>query len=361
MSFNAIPALKSGSDDFALTLEKEGSMMVAEAFRTKNIIANPSNPNIVWKNEDAGVTSQFIRKAWQPRPEIAYPFGQTLAGQTYGFNEYFIALDPLPIVSHAFVPKHLRRIAHFEMVRPILQGMVDEVSREFDRRAFLALHKASRSTTTVQDSNGSLTMHNGPNRVVTQDGTGVANVYAASATGAQVFRRHISSLRQLAREDDIPDEGSELYITPYMARVLSEDPTIYDVQYSQGQNPNNLIRAAIGEIEGFKVFTVPGTDRLRTTNINSVTGTNGYPSRYLGNYSWSTGAGRTTEGQPVALAVFKGPDGTGPIGCRQVGPVDIEQDYIVQNQGDFMAVAAHVGFDQLDTYLVGAIEVAGAS
>ncbi len=353
--FNAVPSLKSGSDDFALTLEREGSSMVVEAFRTKALLVGGDNKAILKKQDEAGVTSQFIRKAWDPRPEIAYEFGAELIGQNYGFQEIFIAQDPRPIVAHAFVPKHLRRAAHFDMWGPILQGKVDEVIREMDRRAFLALHKATRQTSgsTLLDSNGVLTISNGANRVTVQNGTGVTNAFPVSSAGATSFRQQVAALRKLARDRDVPDGGT-LYITPYIAQVLSQDTGIYDVQYAQNQSMNNVQRALIGMMEAFNVMVVPGTDRMRNTNINSASGTSGYPSRYWNNYSYGA---KASAGEPVAVAVFDGPEGTAPVGMRQLGPVDIEQEKTVKNQGDLIAVSAWIGFDVLDSYLAGSIEV----
>lgn len=352
---NAIRALGSGSDDWALTLEREGSPMVAESYRTKAILVGGDNKAILKKVDTAGVTSQFIRKAWTPRPEIAYEFGTELVGQAYGFQELFIALDQRPIVNHAFVPKHLRRAAHFDMVAPILQGMIDENIREQDRRAFLALHKATRQTSgaSLTDSNGALTISAGANRVTVQNGSGVTTAYGLNSSGATAFRGAVASLRKLARDRDIP-EGGMLYITPYIGQVLSYDYGIYDIRYSQNGGANNFQKAVIGEMEGFKVMIVPGTDRMRNVNVNAATGSSGFPSRYFGNYSYGA---KATQGEPVAVAVFDGAEGTAPVGMRQLGPIDIEQDYRLENQGDLMAVSAWIGFDVLDSYLCGSIEV----
>lgn len=354
-TFNSVPSLKSGSDDFALTLEREGSSMVAESYRTKALLVGGDSKAILKKIDTAGVTSQYIRKAWDPRPEIAYEFGAELTGQGYGFQEIFIAQDPRPIAAHAFVPKHLRRAAHFDMWGPILQGKVDEVIREMDRRAFLALHKATRQTSgaTLLDSNGVLTISNGANRVTVQNGTGVTAAFPVTSAGAIAFKAQVAALRKLARERDIP-EGGTLYITPYIAQVLSADPGIYDVQYAQNASANNLQKAVIGMMEGFNVMMVPGTDRMRSTNINSASGNSGYPSRYWGNYSYGA---KAAAGEPVAVAVFDGAEGTAPVGMRQLGPIDIEPDYKNENQGDLVVVSAWVGFDVLDSYLCGSIEV----
>lgn len=352
-AMNLVPFMKSGSDDFALTLAKEGSAMVPEAYRTKSIFANPGNPHLVWKNEESGITSRFVRKAWTPRPDDYTP-GAGVTGQAFGFNQYNVTLDPKPILGSVFIPKHLRRISDFEVVRPNLQGLIDENVRETDRRAFLMLHKALRQSTTVQDSNGVLTMHNGPNRLTVQDGTGVATAFPASSTGAATFRRKVAALRKLMRDDDLPEAGSELYITTYIAQVLSEEPTIYDITLSQGSSENNVARAAVGMMEGFKVFVVPGTDRMRNTNINTDTGTSGFPSKYQGNYSYGA---KASAGEPVAIACCRGPEGTGAIALRQVGPVDVEMEYQTDEQGDLLVVTSHIGFDPLDTYLVGGIEV----
>lgn len=352
---NAVPSLKSGSDDFALTLEREGSSMVLEALRTKAVLVGGDNKAITKKIDTAGVTSQFIRKAWDPRPEIAYEFGAELTGQGYGFQEINIAQDPRPIAAHAFVPKHLRRAAHFDMWGPIVRGKVDEVIREMDRRAFLALHKATRQTSgaTLLDSNGVLTISNGANRITVQNGSGVANAFPVDSTGAGNFRKQVAALRKLARDRDIP-EGGTLYITNYVAQVLSQDTGIYDVQFAQNQSANNLQKALIGMMEGFNVMAVPGTDRMRSSNINAASGANGYPSRYWGNYSYGA---KASAGEPVAVAVFEGPDGAAPVGMRQLGPVEIEQDKKIENQGDLVVVSAWVGFDVLDSYLCGSIEV----
>ena len=357
-ALNVIPALKSGSDDFALTLEREGSAMVTEANRTGAILVNDTNSAAILKKTDtAGVTSQFIRKAWTPRPEIAFDFNQEIVGQSYGFQEVFIGQDPRPIVAHASVSKFLRRASHFEMVRPILQGMVMEMTREMDRRAFLALHKASRQTSgaTLSDSNGVNTISNGANRVTVTNATGVTTQYPLSSAGALAVRSSISSLRLLARQRDLDDSlKSWLYITPYIAQVLGNDTGIYDVRFAQNDSANNFQRAQIGMIEGFNIVVVPGTDRMRNTNINSSTGATGYPTRYQGDYSYGA---KATKGEPIAVAVFQGPEGAAPVGMRQLGPVDIEQEYRVGNQADLMAVSAWVGFDVLDSYLCGSIEV----
>jgi len=346
--------MQNSSGEFSMNLIKEGNAKVAEALRTQTVMANPDNPNLVWKKEESGNSSRFMRAAWSPRPDD-YVVGSSLAGQAFGFADLYITLDPKPILAHRFLAKHHRRMADWEVADKVLNQCVDEVMRELDRRAFLIHFVAARSSTTVTDSNGVLTLHNGPNRLTVQDGTSLANAFPTTPTGAATLRDKIAQLRQMANEDDLPVEGSKMYITPYAARVLGKDTGVFDMTLSQNMNPNNLTKGVIGMIEGFEIILVPGTDRIRNNvNINSTTGANGFPTRYQGNFTRTTAA---TGGDPVAIATFRGPEGTSPVGIRQVGPVDIEDQYIVGDQGNHIAVAIHVGMDKLDTNLVGSIEV----
>lgn len=357
MSISTVPFLRSGTDDFNLTLRKEGSAMVAEAFRTAPILANDSQA-ILRKVESSGTTSVFFRKAWTPRPDIAMEFGSRLQGSAYGFQQIEIKLDDRPISLAHYIPKHLRRISEFEPFRPVVQGAVDETMREIDRRAFLALHKASRQTTAPTDSNGNLTLHNGANRVQVTNASsvyGTSGAFPTTANGGAALRAQIDNLRLLARQRDLPEDGAKLYITPSAAAALQQDPTLFDQRYAQDRSVNNMQRSAIGMIANFDIYVVPGTDRMRNTNINSASGATGYPSKYWGNYSHGTNA--SGAGEPVAVAVFRGPEGTAPVGMRQVGPIDVETDYLIEYQSDMVVVSAHIGFDPLDTYLVGSIEV----
>ena len=359
-SLNVGAPLRSGTDDFALTLKKEGSAMVLEALRTGTVLCYEGSAAISKKVDSSGYQHRFIRKGWDVRPEIAYEFGAELVGQSYGFSEVDIALDQRPIVKHAALSKHLMAVSDFNMAAPVLKGLVDETMREIDRRAFLALHKASRVTSgaTLLDSNGVLTISNGANRVNVQNATSLATQYSLDSTGAQNFRKSCAALRLLARQRDLDDSmQSDLYITPYIAQVLSYDTGIYDVRFSQNASDNNYNRAKVGMIEGFNIVVVPGTDRIRTGstgNINSSTGANGYPSRYWGNYSYGA---KASAGEVAALAVWRGPEGAAPVGMRQLGP--IETDIVPQGEkrSSLFVVDAWVGFDVLDPYLCGSIEV----
>ena len=346
MSVNALPFLDSSTASWDLALDRLLTPIVVEGLTANVVLFDGAYQAIAKFNDSQGFQGQFIQKAPDPSPAEEYTPGTEQVGDQYGFREDFISLDKM-ISQSAYFPINHLNVSHFEVIEPVISGKMQALARMLDFRGFVTLAKAARATSSVTDSQGSLTVHNGGNRI-TRSGASFVAAYSADSTGAANFRADADDLCLAMDNDFVPREGRVLFITPEVNRLLQRDVNIFDVRYAQDMSANNLQRAIVGEMAGFKVVMVAG--RIPSTNINGAA----VPTKYQGNFSIG---GASTAGLPVALAVGGVGQGRAPVGYRQVGSIVTGREYDLKRHSWFWTAGIHCGFGQMHQYTAGSIEI----
>ncbi len=364
---NAVRFLSDGAgDDTALALEMFMGV-VLEAFYANTIFWNAANGSdgIVTDNADAlgpqvirsktitsGKSWQFVNVADANSPEYHTP-GQELLGQNFAFDEGTVSIDGI-LVKHADIPIDQIQLAHWDIVEPVARGMGRALATDFDKKLAIIGCKAALTAARTKTVGGeSFTIHPGGN-IVERVGADESGAYPVSATGARNFRDDLEQLAQLLDDDNVPHAGRYLVYSNYLHRVLMQDTTIFDSQFTR-DNPNSLNGRVVGEIAGFRLLGRTGS--LPSTNISSTSLSGNLPSKYQGDFRYN---GTLT--RPVALALCGADEGKAALGYvaasnEALGPIYAVRQRDERRNTEFLKAQMMVGADVLFPPCAGAITV----
>lgn len=333
--------LADATGDFGLTVKAYWGSVV-EAFRDESILFDDAL-GILDKKTVTGTNShQFLMMADLPQSEEHTP-GTELLGQQFEVQDGTITVDTI-LTSHADVPLDQMLQSHFDIAGKLGPKQGARLARDYDARIFNLGLNTARGTAAYKNG---LLVHNGGNVVRDVNATSLAAEYPVTSVGALLFRDRVAELAQLMDEDFVPEDGRILLITPYIRRVLSADPTIYDVRYGQNSNENNLNKRAIGELEGFKVVVAKG--RIPSTNISSYT-----QSKY------NVNALHAGTGVPAALAFCSARAGSAAMGVVTLQGINTVMVPDERRNTMFIKSQMLIGAGQLHPWCAGSIEVASA-
>lgn len=352
---NAMRFLADAGDDDALALEMFYGT-VLESFYTKTILWNTIGPEGVGADQipqqivsskiiDSGKSWQFPIIGKDSDPEYHTP-GTELYGQQLEVDEGTVTIDK-PLVKHYDLPIDQLQKAHWDMMAPTGRKVGRALATDFDKKLIIVGLKAA--TRPAVTKNG-LTIHNGGNIVQRSNASGVTGAYPVSTTGAQNFMDDVAALGEKMDEDNVPEEGRFLMVTPYIRRVLSQAPErLFSRDYLADVN-NNLHRRTITMIHGFQL--VGPTNQMPNSNI--TTG----PAHYQGDFT----AGGSGDGEPVALALCGADEGEGAIGYvaasnPELGPIYTAMEFDERRNTWFIKGQMMVGADPLAPWCAGGLFV----
>jgi len=333
-SSNAQRFLATGADDTALAL-KMFTGTVLEAFRAKSKLWHDDAGVISKMVINNGKSHQFILNGDVPVGEYHTP-GDELLGQAYEFDEGTITVDQILVV-HYDIPLDQTRMSHFPVIAPKMRDLGVGLAIDLDRKLFRVGVNSARSAAVTKNG---ITIHNGGNRVERVAAT-LAAAYAVSVAGAQNFRDDVAALGQAMNEDNVPEDGRNLFIGPYIRRVLGKDPTIFDKDYSNDSGDMNARRLPM--LEGFILHE---TNHLPSTSVTAG------PTSQRGDF---TVAGAS--GQPAALALCGARQGNGGVGFVQNGDIYTHMHFDERRNTTFMKAQIIGGMGILAPYCAGVIEV----
>jgi len=339
---NAIRFLQNsaGTDENGLNLKIFWGSLV-EAFRDGSILFNDEYNVVAKKNISGTNSAQFLMLADTPDSEDHTP-GNELLGQSYAVGDGTITVDGF-VVSHHDVPRDQILMSHFDIVSALGAKMGKRLARNYDQKLFNLAINAARTAASTHTATG-LSIHNGGNRVESVHASGVASAFPVTQAGAQAFRAKVAELAQAMDEDNVPEGGRHLFITPYIRRVCGQDTTIFSSDFTR--NPaNSLNSRTIGEMEGFMIHVAP--NRIPSTTVSSYS-----KSKYNGDYLYT---GST--GEPVAVAMCGASDGSAAIGVAQVQGIIPEMVDDARRSTVFMKASILMGAGILHPWCAGSIEV----
>ena len=341
-SSNAVRFLQNdaGTDENGLNLKMFWGGVV-EAFRDSTMLFNDEQ-SVIQKKDIAGTNSaQFLMLADTPGAEDHTP-GNELMGQDYAVGEGTITVDGF-VVAHHDVPEDQLLSSHFDIISPLARKMGEQLARNYDQKLFNMAVLAARASASTHTATG-LNIHNGGNRVEAVHASGVASAFPVTSAGAVAYRNKAEELAQAMDEDNVPEAGRYLYITPYIRRVLNQDTTIFDIDYTRG-TPNQFNSRIIGELAGFNV--VVATNRIPSTNVTTYS-----KSKYNGDFRYN---GST--GQPVGIALCGASQGMSAIGVARLQSIVPEMQKDVRRSTRFMKASILMGAGILHPWCAGTIEV----
>lgn len=335
----------SGDTELALPVFSGG---IAEAFRD-NVVLFPFEKDAEGGGEEfiatemisTGYSHQFIRLADLPEAEDHIP-GVRLEGQPFGMDDGLINIDGY-VVSHIEIPRDQARLSQVDVQSKFGKKLGKSIARKYDNRAVRMGLLAARTGSWTKTVDGeSLNINSGGNRVK-RVASSLAVAYPVTPTGAKNYRDDSDALAEAMDNDYIPEDGRVMYITPYMRRVLLQDPAVFDVAYTRN-NENSMNDRKIGMMSGFEIRVMAG--RIPSTNI--TTG----PVKYQGDFSVG-GAG-----QPACLVLCKRDLDMAAVGAVIADGILPEMEVDVRTSTVFYKASLLMGMDILDAPMAGEIYVA---
>lgn len=339
---NAIRFLQNdaGTDQNGLNLKTYWGSLV-EAFRDESVLFNDQYNVVAKKNITGTNSAQFLMLADTPDAEDHTP-GNELLGQEYAVGDGTVTVDGF-VVAHHDVPRDQLLTSHFDIVSALGAKMGKRLARNYDQKLFNLAVNAARTAAVTHTATG-LSIHNGGNRVEAVHASGVTSAFAVSSAGAQAFRAKAAELAQAMDEDNVPEGGRHLFITPYIRRVLGQDTTIFSVDFTRNVG-NSLNTRTIGVLEGFTVHVAP--NRIPATTVTGYS-----QSKYNGDFLY-TGA----TGEPCAIALCGASDASAAIGVAQVQGIVPEMQDDIRRSTVFMKASILMGAAVLHPWCAGSIEV----
>jgi hypothetical protein len=296
----------------------------------------------------AGKSFQFIQVADGPDAQTFIP-GSEMLGQNFAFDQELITIDD-PIRSHRAPPLDQERLVDWSTLRPLGMQIVRKVKEQVeDKLAIMAVHSARTAAKTNSVSGDTFTVHNGGN-VVERTADTVAIAYPATVAGAQAFRRDASDLAKLFDEDNVPEEGRFLYISPQIHTSLQADTQLFDKDLSALSG--DIATRVLGRLAGFWLIK---TNRLPSTLIDESTFEGGSPAKYHGDFSVAGAVG-----QPAAVALCGAQEGEAGIGMVDGTGLITFAEVDERREVMFMKAGITMGIGKLSPYCAGEIRVDAA-
>ena len=363
---NAIQFLsRSNPGDQNLLSDKIYNGSVATALRES--VRLFGTPAVSMRQLSSGRVDQFITFADIPDPEQEYQPGNELLGQGYAFDEVLISVDR-PIVAHQYIPYDEYRQSPFNVVGQFGRAHGSKIGRELDKRCVIMAANAARRAAV---NKAGLNVHLGGTRVTragssTTPATALNNAYPLSPLGAQRFREDLRTLRRrMAEKNHAADGLIPALATHYVSELLAYDNGLVwgtpsntatpggSTLFSSDYGNNSLHQRRVVEIEGFAIQAyVNDTANGGPMPVGQITG---LPSKYNLNFAPGTG-----QGFPIFIALCPpgSAGGRAAVGgvmfdnITSIGPIDQPTKMSM-----FVRSHAFCGFDVLDPWMAGSIEV----
>lgn len=350
-------ANEAGTDPRSLALQVYWGSLV-EAYRDATALFDGSIPVIARQQIQGAKSKQFLMLSDTPEAEFHVP-GQELLGQQFEVASGEITLDDI-LVAHHDVPIVDIMTAHFDVLAPLGAKDGRRLARDYEKRIMRLAGTTARAAAVTKNG---LNIHNGGNRVTNSGSsstaaTAVATRYPFSNTGANNFLADTAQLAYLMDNDNVPEQGRYLFISPYIRNVFqnSASNNLLAANFNRDFNSaaGDFNNRVIGNISGFNIVVttnLPGYTSAGHTGENVTTGL----SKYQGQFN--TASAGTATGVPVALALCGASDGSAAIGAVEAMGVAAKMVEDDRRNTMFLKSQLFVGFGQMHPWCAGAIEV----
>ncbi len=293
------------------------------------------------------------------------------------------------LVSHIDVPFADLDIAHYSVLGPFATKLGRTLAIEMDKKiAIIGLKAAHTAAVSGIHAGG---------KVVTRDdaaggsddtaGASVTVAYPNSSVGSGRFRDDVAELAQKFDEDNVPEDGRYLFVSPYIRTIMRHEGATW--AFGAGtQTPNNTIYSNAGNIyskdmtsqpwdvntrvfgmlEGFNLVL---TNHLPTadTSYSAADGLSDGITKYNGKFTGRDDANKTdgetgynedqakANAKPAALAMCAASEGAASVGLVQAGGIRTHMEADERRNTQFLKAQMHMGADVLCPWTAGVIGV----
>lgn len=355
-------------DNRALALQMF-SGLVLEAFQNKTVFYDNTGNIIQHKTLSGSHSAQFpimgddidlsAAASGTGAAKGYHTPGTFLSGSTVKLSKKNIEVDDILVASMDVGYADLD-IAHFDVLGPFAMKLGRSLAKDCDKKICTTALNAARSA-------GLSGVYPGGNVVTraTSTNPSITVAYDNSSTGSGNFRNDCAQLARLMDEDNVPEDGRYLFISPYIRSILRHETQIFNRDFNDGSVVGSMNNRVIGALEGFNLIL---TNHIPTATVSGYTGLGAkYNFTIDATGSTATGAsdlsncGASQVGHllatPVAVALCGAIDGSAGVGMVQASGIrSVMQDDERRNT-KFLKSQMMVGFDVLAPWCAGSIEV----
>ena len=272
--------------------------------------------------------------------------GDFIVGRRVKMSERTIRCDDV-LVAPIDIPFADLDLSHFDVLTPYAQKLARSLAMDLDRKIATVAYKAASTA-------GVTGVYPGGNEVFVEaaDGTDVSAYFPNTAGGALAFRNAAADLAELMDQDNVPEEGRFLFISPYIRKILRFESEIFNRDLNNAAVVGSMNERAIGLLEGFQLIVtknLPG-DWTGTTN-----GRYGFIDSNMSHYDFDCDLSADTEKRPAAIALCGASAGSAAVGMVQAAGMRtvIEDDEL--REVKFCKARMHVGMGVLAPWCAGSI------
>lgn len=291
--------------------------------------------------------------------------GKFISGAKVKMNERVVEVDDM-LVAAIDIPFADLDISHFDIMAPFATKLGRTLAISNDKKVCTtAIHAARHDGIAGVYPGGQQVQRN-----VAAATPSVADAYPDTAAGATLFRDDVATLAKDFDDDNVPEDGRYLFISPYIRKILRHDVSFVTVQnaagtdnvgggatnggiYNQqlGSNTWDYNTRGIGMLEGFNIVL---TNHIPT---GSITEYDGWDAALGAKYNLSADGSGAAAARVAAVALCGAQEGTPAVGMVQAsGMQTVLQDDHRRNV-KFMKAQMMVGYDFLSPWCAGVIEV----
>tara|TARA_R100000458_G_C8277787_1_gene253494 strand:+ start:4193 stop:5368 length:1176 start_codon:yes stop_codon:yes gene_type:complete len=355
---------------------------VFEAFTAKTaFFDNTGNIMATRVLTGQGHEAQFPIMGTEPAASYHNP-GTLLVDGDIKMTEQTVRVDDI-LVAHVDVPFADLDIAHFDVLQPFATRLGRSLAINLDKKLAVVGVKAARHAAEAG-------IHAGGKQVTRDDGvTGtvetaasIAAAYPNSSTGSGRFRDDVAELAQKFDEDNVPEDGRYLFVSPYIRTIMRHEASswgaagnsttllpgpagnIFDPSLSSSSG--DLNRRVIGMLEGFNLIV---TNHLPTADTSYTDAAGAAITKYNGKFDGldddndGDGEGGYNASQaianakPAALALCGASEGAAAMGMVQAAGIRSVMEDDERRNTTFLKSQIMVGADILCPWTAGYIGV----
>jgi len=377
-------------DDRALAL-KLFSGTVLEAFRNKTVFYDNTGSFMAHKTLSGGksfqwpvigddidvdaigtYTSAGVHDAVGGLYKGYHEPGKFISGAKVKMNERVVEVDDM-LVAAIDIPFTDLDLSHFDIMAPFATKLGRTLAISNDKKVCTTAIHAARDEGIAGVYPGGQQVQ----RTIASTTPTVQEAYPDTSAGMSLFRDDVSTLAKEFDDDNVPEDGRYLFISPYLRKILRHDVSfvnerfdntgavatssvvggvagasnggIYNTAY--GSNTWDYNTRAIGMLEGFNVIL---TNHIPTDSIEEY---DGWDAALGAKYNLDADGDGASSARVAAVALCGAQEGTPAVGMVQAsGMQTVLQDDHRRNV-KFMKAQMMVGYDFLSPWCAGVIEV----
>lgn len=279
--------------------------------------------------------------------------GDFIVGKKIKMSERVIRVDDI-LVAPIDVPFADLNLSHFDVLGPYAQKLARSLATDNDRKIAAVAYKAALEGAVAG-------VYPGGN-VVTRDAganTTFGGVYADSSTGSGNFRDDVAELARLMDNDNVPEQGRYLFISPDVRKLLRHETDVFNRDFNEASIAGTMNARAIGVLEGFQLITTTNLPGYWTTTTN---GRYGLIDTNFSKYDFDCSlSGAGAGNRPAAIALCGASQGSAAVGMVQAQGIRTHIEDDERRNVKFMKAQMHVGYGVLSPWCAGAINMVRSS